>query len=91
MFDILLNFVIMSGQRRRRSESGRVADMLGRKRIYGFEVLILRGRGDRVGVRAELHVPAHLPDHCRRRHFGEFAGAGGYRGPRLQESQVSAV
>jgi hypothetical protein len=54
---------------------GRVADMLGRKRIYGYEVLILAA-GARVGVRPELHVLARLPDHPRHRHRRGLPGVG---------------
>ena len=55
---------------------GRIADMLGRKRIYGYEVLILAAGAHRVGVLAGICVLDRLPDHPRDRHRRRLPGVG---------------
>ncbi len=46
---------------------GRVADMIGRKKMYGFEVLILAAGAIASAFSPEHHLADHLPDHPRHR------------------------
>jgi MFS family permease len=53
---------------------GRVADMLGRQRIYGYEVLVLAAGANRVGIFARHLVADRSPDHSWRRHWRRLSG-----------------
>ena len=57
-----------------RSSSAASPTSSGRKNIYGYEVLILAIGRHRVRVRAELHVPARLPDRPGHRHRRRLPG-----------------
>ena len=53
---------------------GRVADMLGRKRIYGYEVLVLAAGAIASALLAEHLVADRLPHHPRHRHRRRLPG-----------------
>jgi MFS-type transporter involved in bile tolerance (Atg22 family) len=53
---------------------GRIADMLGRKRIYGYEVLILSAGALASAFSPNLCVPAGLPRHLGHRHRRRLSG-----------------
>ncbi len=64
----LLNSVTLAASAVGAIVFGRIADILGRKKIYGYEVLILAIGGNGLGIRAELLVPADLPRHSGHGH-----------------------
>ena len=53
---------------------GRVADMLGRKRIYGYEVLVLAFGAVASALLAQHLVADRLPHHPRHRHRRRLSG-----------------